>query len=232
MTLAGHLVELRRRVIISVLAIAAMALVGWFLYPQILDLLKRPYCLAFPDHCSLYVTGPLDGIALRFKIAGFAGLVLASPVVLWELWRFVTPGLKPNEKRYAIPFITASILLFLAGAALAYFTFEHALVFLKDIGGPSLITIYNPNQYLSLIILVMVLFGLTFEFPVLLVCLEFARVITSKQLLGWWRWAVIGIAVTAAVFTPSGDPVSMLVMMVPLTVFYFLAIAIGKLAGR
>jgi sec-independent protein translocase protein TatC len=232
MTLAGHLVELRQRVIVAVLAISVMALVGWFLYPQILNLLKRPYCLAYPNHCDLYVTAPLDGLALRFKIAGFSGLVLASPVVLWELWRFITPGLKPTEKRYAIPFIVSSIVLFLAGAALAYFSFEHALIFLKDIGGPSLITIYNPNQYLSLIILVMVLFGVTFEFPVLLVALEFARVVTSRQLLGWWRWAVIAIAVVAAVFTPSGDPISMLVMMVPLVFFYFAAIAIGRIAGR
>ena len=159
-------------------------------------------------------------------------MVLASPILLFELWRFITPGLKRNEKRYAIPFVVSSVVLFLCGVGVAYVSFSHALVFLGSIGGPGLQEIYNPNQYLSLIIWMMIIFGLTFEFPVLLVSLELARVVTPAQLLGWWRWAIISITVASAVFTPSGDPLSMLALAVPLVAFYFMAIGIGKLARR
>ena len=124
------------------------------------------------------------------------------------------------------------MVLFLAGCATAYLVLPHALRFLKAVGGPQPDQIYNPNQYLSLILLMMVLFGLTFEFPVVLVALELARVVTPAQLLHWWRWAVIGITVVAAIFTPSSDPFSMLALAVPLVAFYFVAIGIGKLLGR
>jgi len=232
MTLTEHLTELRRRLLVAVLAFLVAAVVAFLAYNQILAFLKGPYCHANHGHCLLYVTSPLDGLSLRIKIAAFGGLILASPVLLFELWRFITPGLKQKEKRYAIPFVLSSVLLFLCGIAVAYVSFSHALVFLGSIGGPGLQEIYNPNQYLSLIIWMMIIFGLTFEFPVLLVSLELARVVTPAQLLGWWRWAVIGITVAAAVLTPSGDPLSMLALVVPLVGFYFLAIGIGKLAGR
>jgi sec-independent protein translocase protein TatC len=122
--------------------------------------------------------------------------------------------------------------LFVGGCALAYLVFPHALEFLKAVGGPSLHEILSPNEYLSLILLMMFLFGITFEFPVVLVGLELAHVVTPAQLLHVWRWAVIGLTLIAAVFTPSGDPLSMLVLAVPLIAFYFLSIAIGKFLGR
>jgi sec-independent protein translocase protein TatC len=139
--------------------------------------------------------------------------------------------LKSNEKRYAIPFIISSIVLFLAGCALAYYSFQHALIFLHNIGGP-LIAFYQANQYLNLLMLMMFLFGMTFLFPVLLVSLELAGVVKPAQLLSSWRWAVIGITTAAAVFTPSGDPISMLLLMGPLIFFYFAAILVGKILGR
>jgi sec-independent protein translocase protein TatC len=231
MTLAGHLLELRRRLIVAVTAICLMGVLAFLAYDQLLSFLKHPYCVAYPKHCDLYVTGPLVGLSLRFKIAAFGGLLLASPVVLWELWRFITPGLKSNEKRYAIPFIISAIVLFLGGCALAYYSYEHALIFLHNIGGP-LIPIYSPDQYINLLLLMMFLFGITFLFPVVLVSLELAGVVTPAALLRSWRWAVIIITVAAAVFTPTGDPISMLLLMAPLIVFYFVAILIGKLFGR
>jgi sec-independent protein translocase protein TatC len=232
MTLTEHLTELRRRLLVGVIGFLIAAVVAFLAYNQILAFLKGPYCHANHGHCALYVTSPLDGLSLRIKIAAFGGLVLASPILLFELWRFITPGLKKNEKRYAIPFVVSSVVLFLCGVAVAYVSFSHALVFLGSIGGPGLQEIYNPNQYLSLIIWMMIIFGLTFEFPVLLVSLELARVVTPAQLLGWWRWAIISITVASAVFTPSGDPLSMLALAVPLVAFYFMAIGIGKLARR
>jgi sec-independent protein translocase protein TatC len=232
MTLVEHLTEMRTRIFIMVIALSIGAVIAFFGYNQILHFLRQPYCRANNGHCQLYVTGPLDGLSLRLKISLFGGLVLASPVILFEIWRFITPGLKKNEKRYAIPFVVASVALFLLGGAVAYITFEHALMFLSKIGGNELQQIYNPNQYLSLILLMMFLFGATFEFPVILVALQLARVITPKQLLAWWRWAVISITLAAAIFTPSGDPLSMLALAIPLTAFYFLSILIGKLARR
>jgi len=232
MTLTEHLAELRTRLLISTAAFLILAVVAFFFYDQILSWLRDPYCRANHGNCTLYVTSPLDGLALRLKVSAFGGLLLSLPVLFFELWRFITPGLKRKERRYALPFAAASAVLFLAGCALAYVSFEHALVFLASIGGPSLQQIYNPNQYLSLILLMMFLFGLTFEFPVVLVALQLARIITPAQLLSWWRWAIIGITAGAAIFTPSGDPFSMLAMMVPLIAFYFLAIVVGKLARR
>jgi sec-independent protein translocase protein TatC len=232
MTLAEHLGELRRRIMISVISFVIMATLAAVFYGHLLHFLQEPYCKVNHNNCQLYVTSPLDGLSLRIKIAAFGGLILSSPVLLFQVWRFITPGLKANEKRYAIPFIVASILLFLGGCAMAYLIFPHALQFLKSVGGPTLKQIYNPNQYLSLILLMMALFGLTFEFPVVLVSLELAHVVTPAKLLSWWRWAVISITLVAAIFTPSGDPLSMLALAVPLTLFYFIAIAIGKIFGR
>ncbi len=148
------------------------------------------------------------------------------------MWRFITPGLRSNEKRYAIPFVTAAVVLFCAGCATAYLIFPHALAFLKAVGGPHLYQLLSPTSYLSLVMWMMFLFGLAYVFPVVLVALELARVVSPAQLLHWWRWAVIGITAAAAIFTPSSDPFSMLALAVPLVAFYFVAIGIGKLLGR
>jgi sec-independent protein translocase protein TatC len=249
MTLGEHLGELRRRVIICVIAFVVAATVAVFAYEPILHFLLRPLCsvdastvhsnrtsasllIASNGTCNLFVTSPLDGLSLRVKIALFGGLVLASPVILYQVWRFVTPGLKATERRYAIPFVLSAFVLFLMGAATAYITLPHALGWLKSVGGPNLQAIYDPIPYLGLILLMMTIFGLTFEFPVVLVSLELARVVTPARLLRAWRWAVIIIVVVAAVFTPSSDPFSMFALAIPLVVFYFLSIGIGKLLGR
>src|SRR5580700_5404014 len=121
MTLGEHLAELRRRVVICVFAFAIGSIVAFIVYPNILHFLQEPYCrVAGHRRCQLYVTGPLDGLSLRIKIATYGGVFLGSPVILWELWRFITPGLHPNEKRYAIPFIVASIAFFALGCVVAY----------------------------------------------------------------------------------------------------------------
>jgi sec-independent protein translocase protein TatC len=233
MTLGEHLGELRRRLIVSVVAFLIGATVAFVVYPQILHWLQEPYCrVAGVRHCGLYVTGPLDGLSLRIKLSAYVGLFLASPVVLWELWRFITPGLNPREKRYAVPFVVASIVLFSLGAILAYYMFPHALTFLGNVGGPSLQQIYDPNKYLGLIVALMAVFGLTFLFPVVLVSLELAGVVTPARLASWRRWALVLIVVGAAVFTPSGDPFSMLALALPLYLFYEASILLGKILRR
>jgi len=232
MTLGEHLSELRRRLVVSVVAFAATGTVAFVVYPHILHFLQSPYCKVTPRHCSLYITGPLDGLALRLKLATYGGLFLASPVILWELWRFITPGLRRNEKRYAVPFIAASMVLFSGGAVLAYVTFPHALRFLESIGGPTLQQIYNPSNYIGLIVALMLVFGLTFEFPVVLVSLELVGVVRPQRLASWRRWAIVLITIFAAVITPSGDPFSMLALAVPMYLFYEVSIVIGKVLRR
>ena len=233
MTLGEHLAELRRRVVVSLLAFAAGTVVAFVVYPHILHFLQEPYCrVAGPTKCKLYISDPLGGLALRVKIATYGGLFLASPVILWQVWRFITPGLYRNEKRYAVPFVACSILLFAGGAVLAYVSFPHALTFLGSVGGPGLQQIYDPNKYLGLIVALMAVFGLTFEFPVVLVSLELVGVLTPRRLSSWRRWAIVTIVVFAAVVTPSGDPFSMLALALPMYVFYEVSIVVGKLLRR
>ncbi len=231
MSVGAHIDELRRRVLRTGLAVVVACVVAFVAYPQILHWLQAPYCHVTP-RCSLYVTGPLDGLSLRIHVATYAGLFLASPVILWQAWRFVTPGLRAKERRYAVPFVAASIVLFAAGASLALESLPHALEFLGSVGGPTLRQIYDPNKYVGLAMALMAVFGLTFEFPVVLVALQLVGVVRPSALASWRRWALVLIVVGAAVITPSGDPFSMLALALPLYVFYELSILIGKLLGR
>lgn len=235
MTLAEHLAEIRHRFLVSAITVSLLGVVAFIFYPQILHFLQEPYCAARSvahKGCTFLVTAPLDGLNLRIKIGFFGGLLAASPVLFWQLWRFITPGLKPQERKYIIPFVSASLVFFIAGMTVAYFSFGHAIQFLESIGGKELLTEYNPNQYLTLFLLMMFIFGVTFEFPVVLVALEIVNIVTPKQLLHFWRYALIAITIASAVFTPSGDPLSMLALALPLTVFYFIAIGVGKLLKK
>jgi sec-independent protein translocase protein TatC len=234
MTLGEHLGELRRRLIVCVVAFVVMAIVTYLLYPQILTFFRHPYCetVGKGNSCDLYVTGPLTAFGIRLNVTAYGGLVFGSPVMLYELWRFVTPGLRANEKRYAIPFVVATFALFGAGAFVAWLTFPHALGFLHAVGGPGIKDIFSPNSYLGLILALMAIFGLAFEFPVVLVALELANVLTTARLRKWRRAAIVILVVFAAVITPSSDPFSMLALAVPLVVFYEGSIAVGRLLGK
>ena len=233
MSLAEHLAELRSRLVKSILAVAVFSVLGFVFSNPILDFLVEPYCeVKQGQDCALVLIDPLEGFATRLKIAAFVGVLLASPVVLWQIWRFVTPGLHPKEKRYAIPFIASSVLLFIGGAVVALFTFPKALEFLVEVGGPNFVPLFSPSKYLRLFLLVVIAFGISFEFPVLLVFLQLARVLSTARLRRWRRGAIVGIFVFAAVITPSQDPVTMLAMALPMYVFYEAAIVIGRLFKR
>lgn len=242
MSLAEHLGELRRRLVVSSLAVSAGGVVAFIFYGSVLAFFLHPYCsMVAAGHgsvpgsgsgCNLYATSPLDGVSIRFKMAAYGGLMLALPVVLWQVWRFITPGLEKKERRYAVPFVSASMAVFAFGAFVAWVTFPHALRWLGDIGGPHLQALYNPTSYLSLIIALMLVFGITFEIPVVLVALEAAGVVRPEWLAARRRWAIVMITAFAAVATPSSDPFSMLALAVPLYVFYEVSILIGRLLRR
>ncbi len=231
MPLVAHLSELRRRLIVSVLALLVGAIVGFVLYNRILSILLRPYT-EVTGKTDFVFFDPLEAIATRLKVAAWSGAFLASPVVLWQLWRFITPGLHKKEKRYAIPFIVASILLFSLGAFVALYTFESALRFLVGVGGENLTPLFSASKFLSLVILMIIAFGVAFEFPVLLVFLELAGVVTSRTLRKWRRPAIVVIVAVAAVITPSQDPYSLFAMVAPMYLFYEGSILIGRLLKK
>jgi sec-independent protein translocase protein TatC len=234
MTLVEHLTELRRRIFISLVAVVLGAVIAFIFYNQILSFLIHPYCSVLPPgkKCTLFIQDPLEGFAARLKVAGYGGLMLALPVVLWQLWRFITPGLHQREKRYAIPFVLSSLVLFFLGAALAYLTFGKALSFLRSVGGPNFQEIYSPAKYLRLVLLMFLAFGVSFEFPVVLVALEMAGVVPSRRLRSWRRQAFLIIVIFAAVITPSQDPYTLFAMSIPMYIFYELAILIGRLLKK
>ncbi len=231
MTLWEHLAELRSRLIKSAIAVAVGAVVGWIIFPWALEFLLEPYKDVNPD-AALFVQDPLEPFAVRIKVSAYLGIMFAMPVLLWQIWRFVTPGLYPHEKKYAIPFVVSALVLFVFGATVAYYTLPAALEFLSGIAGDQVEEIYSPQKYLTLIVYMMLAFGAGFEFPVLLVALQLVGVLTPRQLLGWWRWALVVIVVVAAVITPSGDPISLLALSLPMVVLYFVAIGIGALFTR
>ena len=246
MPLMGHLVELRSRLIKCILAVVAGAVACWVLYPQILDLMVQPYCDIIPEQavaeeaarqnlfggCELLVLDPLEPFSVRLTVAGYGGLTLAIPVILWQVWRFVQPGLYPRERRHAAAFTVVGALLFALGAGLAYWSIPRALKFLATIGGEDLVTGFSPAKYLSFVIKMMAAFGIGFEFPILLVFLQFAGIIHYRQLIRWRRFAIVGIVALVAVITPSGDPFTLMVLSVPMYLFYEAAIVIGWLRDR
>ena len=226
MTLWEHLAELRSRLFKMAIAIAIGALGGWFLYPYVLEFLKVPFNQVQPD-MPFIATEPLQAFGLRLKMAGYIGIGIAMPVIVWQVWRFVTPGLYPKEKKYAIPFTISAIVLFILGAAVAYFVLNPTLEFLTTIGGSDIEPYYTADSYVTLIVWMMLAFGVGFEFPVLLVALQLIGVLTPRRLVQWWRWAIVVIAVIAAVITPSGDPISMIALAVPMLILYVLAVLVG-----
>jgi sec-independent protein translocase protein TatC len=233
MPVLDHLAELRRRILISIFAVVAGGIVVFAFSNQIIEFLTEYYEEATSgSRDSLIFTGPTDAFLTRLKVATYGGIVLALPVWLYQLWRFVTPGLHPREKRYAVPFVLSAIVLFAMGAFVAFLTLEPALRFLIDVGGSAQQPLFTSDRYLTLVSLMIVAFGISFEFPVVLVFLLLAHVITTRQLRAFRRWAIVLIVTFAAVITPSQDPYSLFFMVLPLYVFYETAIVIGRILGR
>jgi sec-independent protein translocase protein TatC len=235
MTLVEHLTELRKRLVICVLAVAVGMLIGFLLYDWVFDFLLRPYADLVRQQPETSAIGdkliqidPLEGFAVRMKTSMYTGIAVAMPVILWQIWKFVTPGLYDHEKRYAIPFVASALTLFVLGAGLAYYTLPNALNFLVNIGGDDLITAFAPAKYFQLVTYMMLAFGIGFEFPIVLIFLQMAGVLQPDSLRKGRRFAIVGICVLVAVITPSGDPISMLMLSVPMVIFYELSILIGS----
>jgi sec-independent protein translocase protein TatC len=239
MSLMEHLTELRDRIIKIAVAVVLGMVVAFLLYDVIFDFLIKPYQDSIPPgsddalaNGDLIQTDPLEGFAVRMKLALYGGIAFAMPVILWQLWRFITPGLYSHEKRYAIPFLVSALTLFVLGAGLAYYTLPQALNFLNSIGGDNLVTAYSPSKYFQLITYMMLAFGVGFEFPIILIFLMMAGILSSQTLRSGRRYAIVGICVLVAVITPSGDPISMLMLSGPMVVFYEISILVGRVLER
>ena len=236
MSLMEHLVELRTRLIRMAIAIAIGSAVGWMLFNPVFHFLREPLQeLSKDPHVSgkLQGLGPLDGFMLRLKMSAYIGIAVAMPFLLWQVWRFIAPGLYQNERRYATAFVFSATLLFLFGALVAYFTLPAALGFLTTITGDNIYYQFTPQNYLMLIVYMMLAFGVGFEFPIVLVALQLVGVLKPQQLREFRRFGVVIIFVIAAVITPSADPISLFALAIPMMIFYEISIIIGRIiVGR
>jgi sec-independent protein translocase protein TatC len=229
MSVLDHLRELRRRLIIVVVIVAVGAVVGWELYSPILEFLKHPYCSvpakyryqpSGASHCVLTYQGVLDGFTSRLQISVIAGAVLTAPLWLYQIWAFITPGLRKNERRYTMSFVVASTVLFAAGMALAYVVLSKGLLILLRTGTDQTQAILTITKYISFVTLMLVMFGAAFELPLIVVMANLAGVLPAKVLKRTQRIAIFLIFVFAAVATPSTDPFTMCAMAVPMVLLF------------
>lgn len=247
MSLTQHLAELRMRIIrggLSVLlgSILVMAfydtVMGWMLEPYKQLCIRRggDYCGTSWDANSgkvvLFNLDPIEGFSTRLKIAFYGGIIVSLPILLWQLWKFVVPALHKKERKYAVGFVSSSVALFLVGGFIAYTTLERALEFLIDWAGQDVDQAFQVQAYVRLVVLMVTAFGIGFTIPVFLVFLQLLGAMTPQTLLGGWRYAIVGTFLIAAAITPSGDPISLLALSVPMVVLYFVAILIGRIAQR
>jgi sec-independent protein translocase protein TatC len=247
MPLVDHLRELRNRLVKSLLAIVIGMIVSAFFYKNIMEFFTNPILDAvgckysFADlakstdtvQCARIVqNGLLSPFTLALTVSMSTGVVLAAPVWLYQLWAFVAPGLHRDEKKYALGFVAAGVPLFVAGAYFAYWTLpKMASVMLEFsiIGSDNQLPL---DDLLQLIMRMILVFGISFELPLLLVMLNFGGVLSGKRMAGWWRAMVIGITLFAAIATPSTDPVSMLALAGPIWILYFVATGVSLMNDR
>lgn len=237
MTMLEHLGELRRRLIISAIAFLAVSVVAFTAFNTITDVLLRPLCQLPPERlgangCRLVFTSALEPFQVRLKVTAMVGLVAASPIWLYQLWAFIVPGLTDKERKMAVPFVASSVLLFVGGVSFAYYTLPTGLRFLVGLGGENLEPFFTANEYLNFVGLVILVFGMTFELPLLLFFLGLIGVVTPAALKHHRRGAIVGIALLAALVTPSQDPYTMLVMALPLYLLYEAVIVALSLVER
>ena len=225
MTVMEHLEELRKRLIVSVVAFLAISIVVFIFYEPIADFILRPYCelppdLLGPQGCKLVFAKVTGGFLFRLKLTALGGLIFTAPVWLYQIWAFITPGLTVKEKRYAIPFVLSSVILFSTGAVAAYLTLPTGIRLLVTIGGDDLIPFLGAEEYLNFVGLMFLGFGLMFELPLVIFFLGLAGIVSIDMLRKQRKVALVGILALAAVVTPSQDPYTLLVLALPLYALY------------
>jgi sec-independent protein translocase protein TatC len=235
MSLADHLRELRKRLFWIAGFILVGTVGGWFLFDPVFDLLQRPI-LELSENRGANATVNFGTVVsafdLRIQVSIFLGLLVSSPFWLFQLWAFITPGLKKNERRYSIAFIASAVPLFLIGTYIAWASLPNFVVVLLGFTPEGSSNVINASEYVLFAIRVLFIFGAAFVMPVVLVLLNFVGLLEAKSIIRGWRFAIFIIAVITALATPTAEPISMLLLMIPLIILYFMAAGLAHLNDR
>ena len=239
MSLLAHLNELRSRIFKSALGISLASCIGWIFYERIVSRLTNPICdldaatAAGDSNCGvLYINGVLGPIDLKFKISILIGLVLAAPIWLYQIWAFISPGLQKKERINSILFLVCAVPFFAVGIFAGYLVLPIAIEVLLSFTPSSLSNLVKFDDYLTFVTQLILVFGIAFELPVFLVSLNLAHVLSGKAILKPWRYAIFAITLFAAIATPTGDPITLFFLAVPLVLLYLGAGGISILIDK
>lgn len=230
MTLVGHLSELRTRLIRSVLAIVVGAIVVYVFNEQIFDFLANPYYeqrAAEGEPGEFLVRSPLEGFSVVLSLAGYGGLIFALPVILYQLGKFVLPGLYPSERKALLPFVGASVVLLVLGMVVGYLLMPKTLSVLSSFGPDTFREFFSPQDYVGFFIKMLLAFGIAAELPLVLIFLQMIGVVKTETLKKNRRIAIVAVAILSAVVTPTGDPFTLAVLAIPMYLFFEVALIIG-----
>lgn len=235
MTLSAHLVELRKRLYISAAALVLAAVGGWFLADYVLNAIRQPIYAVARDQGRVAtlnydsITGAFD---LKLQIAFTLGLILSSPVWIYQIWAFFVPGLTRKEKGYSLGFFLTAVPLFFAGCYAGWLVFPHIVALMTSLVPSDDASILSAKTYFDFVLKLVLIVGCAFIFPVFLVLLNFVGVLSARAILKGWRWAILTILLFTAIATPAADVLSMLLLAAPIVVLYFLAVLISWLHDR
>ena len=235
MPLRDHLVEARRRILLSAAGVLLGAVGGWFLFDPTFERLQQPILDVAERRdaaVSINFAGVATALDLRLQVAVFLGVLVSSPWWLYQVWAFIAPGLKRREKLYTLAFLGSAIPLFAAGVVVGFYLLPRAVELLTTFVPDHATNLIDAEQYLSFAMRMIVAFALGFVFPVVMVALSWLGIVSTRAWLRGWRWAVLIIFLFAAIATPTSDALSMVVLAVPMTALYFGAIGIGALRRR
>ena len=234
MSLVAHLYELRARLGKALGAILVGVIVVFVFWEPVFELIRQPYCDTAPGRksCDLYARGIFSEFKVRLRVAFTGGILLASPVWLYQLGAFITPALHRKERRYALGFLVASLTLFAVGTLFAYFTISRGLDFLLSVGGGDIVNLVEVQDYISFVTLCILAFGIAFEFPVVIMFLHLVGVLSSDRMRSARRGTVVGIFAASAFITPSQDPFTFCFMALPLVLMYEACIIIARVRER
>jgi len=224
MSLGSHLIELRNRAMIAAGAVLVAAVVGWFLQPYVWDALSAPiHAMAKSHHAQINYPNLTAAFDLRMQLSIYIGIIISSPVWLYEIFAFLTPGLTGKEKRYIFGFFFSAIPLFLGGCVFGWYVTPHIVTLFASFAPSNDATILNASDYFTFVLKLVLAVGVAFVTPVFIVLLNMIGILKAQAILKAWRWAILGSILFAALATPSTDVVSMMILAVPLIILYFAA---------
>jgi sec-independent protein translocase protein TatC len=233
LTILGHLNELRIRLTRAAVGILIATTISFAFADRLLTFLLQPYAASGPSGGELQTLRPTEGIETFFKVSLLSGAILAMPIILYEFWRFIEPGLTRNERRYIYIFIPAALLLFAIGILFSWFVLAPAAIYFLANFMPDIFTAeWTSQEYIGFITRLLFWIGLSFEMPIIIYFIARVGLVTAVGLRQQWRVAVVVIAILSAVITPSIDPVTMLLTMAPLIILYLISIGLAAIGQR